>query len=78
VSASKQTPKMTTAEKNAAIKAANQSGVNPNNDAGAAATAAQQKANVAASKEQQKQNAELKTRQGQQDLEKQLKTQSGR
>lgn len=69
---SKEAPKMTTQEKNAAIKAANKSGVNPNNDAGVAATAAQQKANTAESKMVPKQNADLKGKAGQQALEKEL------
>lgn len=72
VKASKQQAKMTTAEKNAAIKAANQSGVNSNNDAGQAATAAQQKANVAESKTMPRQNAQFKTKNGHQQLEKEL------
>ncbi len=75
---SKETAKMSTADKNAAIKGANASGVNPNNDAGQAATAKQQKANVAASKELPKQNADLKTKQGQQQLEQSLQQKSSR
>ncbi len=47
---SKTQPKMTTAEKNAAIKAADKGLVNPNNDAGVGATAKMQKETTAASK----------------------------
>jgi len=51
VKASDKTKKMTTAEKNAAIKSANTKMVNPNNPSGSVAgTAVQQEANVAASK----------------------------
>jgi hypothetical protein len=78
VKESKETAKMTTAQKNAAIKAANSSGVNPNNDAGQAATSAQQKANVAKSKGMARQNTELKTKTGQQALEQELEQKSGR
>ncbi len=63
---------MTTAEKNAAAKDVNKSGVNPNNDAGVTATANQQKANVAASKGTPKANTELKSKDGQKQLSKEL------
>jgi hypothetical protein len=70
---SKETAKMTTAEKNAAIKDANKQSVNPENPSGStAATSAQQKANTAESKATPKQNTELKTKEGQKQLEKDL------
>ncbi|MFO1311351.1 MAG: hypothetical protein U1F41_04730 [Burkholderiales bacterium] len=70
---SKETPKMTTAEKNTAIKDANKMAINPENPSGSvAATAAQQKANTAESKATPKQNTEIKTKAGQQQLEKEL------
>jgi len=47
---SKEVPKATTAEKNAAIKASNKGQVNPNNTAGVGATATMQKETTAASK----------------------------
>jgi hypothetical protein len=73
VKASKEVPKMTTAEKNKAIKDVNKSGVNPENPSGSTtATAAQAKANTAASKEVPKQNTELKTKEGQKQLSKEL------
>ena len=70
---SKETAKMTTAEKNAAIKDVNKQAVNPENPSGStAATAAAQKANTAESKATPKQNVELKTKEGQKALEKDL------
>ena len=71
---SKEVSKMTTAEKNAAIKEVNKQAVNPENPSGStAATAAQQKANTAESKATPKQNTELKGKEGQKVLEKDLK-----
>jgi hypothetical protein len=62
VKASKATPKMTTAEKNKAIKDANKQMINPDNPSGSAAgTAAQQKANVDASKGQPRQKQTINT-----------------
>lgn len=62
VKASKQTAKMTTAEKNKAIKDVNKQMVNPENPSGSAAgTAAQQKANVAVSKGEPKQKVKVNT-----------------
>ncbi|MFO1325270.1 MAG: hypothetical protein U1F15_14590 [Burkholderiales bacterium] len=72
VKASKEVPKMTTAEKNKAIKEVNKSMVNPENTSGTAGTAAMQKADVAASKGAPKANTELKTKEGQKALEKEL------
>ena len=70
---SKETAKMTTAEKNAAIKDVNKQAVNPENPSGStAATSAQQKANTAESKATPKQNTEFKTKEGQKQLEKDL------
>jgi len=76
VKASKETAKMTTAEKNKAIKEVNKTSVNPNNDAGQAATAKMQKETTAVSKATPKQNTELKTKQGQQQLSKELQEKS--
>jgi hypothetical protein len=62
VKASKATTKMTTAEKNKAIKDVNKQMVNPDNPSGSAAgTAAQQKANVDASKGQPRQKQTINT-----------------
>ena len=61
VQASKQTAKMTTDEKNKAIKETNKKMVNPENPSGVAGTAEQQKANVAASKGQPKQTQKINT-----------------
>jgi hypothetical protein len=70
---SKEVSKMTTAEKNAAIKSVNKQAVNPENPSGStAATAAQQKANTAESKATAKQNVELKTPEGKKELAKDL------
>jgi hypothetical protein len=70
---SKDTAKMTTAEKNAAIKDVNKQAVNPENPSGSVAgTAAQQKANTAESKATPKQNTELKGKEGQKELAKEL------
>ncbi len=64
---------MSTADKNAAIKASNKAMVNPDNPSGSVAgTAAQQKANVAESKGTPKANADLKTKEGQKQLDKGL------
>ena len=74
---SKEVSKMTTAEKNAAIKDVNKQAVNPENPSGStAATAAQQKANTAESKGTPKQNTELKTPEGKKQLEKELQKKS--
>ncbi|MBK9114896.1 MAG: hypothetical protein IPM22_04470 [Betaproteobacteria bacterium] len=74
VKASKETAKMTTQEKNAAIKASNKAMINPDNPSGSVAgTAAQQKANVAESKGTPKANVDLKTKEGQKKLDEGLK-----
>jgi hypothetical protein len=73
---SKETAKMTTAEKNKAIKEVNKEPVNPNNSASTAATAKEQAANTAKSKELPKQNTELKTKEGQKELAKELQQKS--
>ena len=71
VKASKATTKMTTAEKNKAIKDVNKQMVNPDNPSGSVAgTAAQQKANVEASKGQPKQTVNVNTLGSQKALEK--------
>ena len=76
---SKETAKMTTAEKNKAIKDVNKQMVNPDNPSGSVAgTAAMQKATTAESKAVPKQNTELKTKQGQQSLEKDLQQKSSK
>jgi hypothetical protein len=73
VKASKETAKMTTAEKNQALKEVNKQMVNPDNPSGSVATtAASQKANVDASKGTPKANVELKTKEGQKQLDKGL------
>ena len=59
VKKSKATEKMTTDEKNKAIKDVNTKMVNPNNSSGVAATAKMQKENTSASKEQSKQIVNL-------------------
>src|SRR5262245_11979369 len=70
---SKDTAKMTTQEKNKAIKDVNKQMVNPDNPSGSVAgTAAQQKANTAESKGQPKANTELKSKEGQKQLSKEL------
>jgi hypothetical protein len=62
VKASKATTKMTTAEKNKAIKDANKQMVNPDNPSGSVAgTAAQQKANVEVSKGEPRQKQTINT-----------------
>ena len=77
VKASKEVTKMTTAEKNKAIKESNTKMINPDNPSGSVAgTAAQQKANVAESKGQPKANVELKTKEGQKALSKELQEKS--
>ena len=74
VKASKETAKMSTADKNKAIKDVNKQMVNPDNPSGSVATtAASQKANVDASKGTPKANVELKTKEGQKALDKDLK-----
>jgi len=73
VKESKGVAKMTTAEKNKAIKEVNKSPVNPENPSGSVAgTAAQQQMNVKDSKAVPKQNTELKTKEGQKQLSKEL------
>ena len=71
---SKETAKMTTAEKNQMAKDVNKSAVNPNNSSGATATANMQKQTTAESKATPKQNTELKTKEGQKELSKELKS----
>lgn len=74
---SKETAKMTTADKNKAIKEVNKQIVNPDNPSGSVAgTAAMQKATTAESKAVPKQNTELKTKEGQKALEKDLQKKS--
>jgi len=73
VKASKETAKMTTADKNKAIKASEKAMTNPDNPSGSVAgTAAQQKANVADSKGTPKANVDLKTKEGQKQLDKSM------
>ena len=72
VKRSKDVAKMTTAEKNKAMKEANKSMANPENPTGGVATAAQQKTSVAESKAMPKQNTEMKTKEGQKQLQKGL------
>lgn len=69
---SKETAKMSTADKNAAIKASEKGLVNPNNPSGVAGTAKMQKETTAESKGTPKANVELKTKAGQQSLDKEL------
>ncbi|HTQ01389.1 MAG TPA: hypothetical protein VMN56_18885 [Casimicrobiaceae bacterium] len=76
VKASKEVSKMTTAEKKAFAAEINKQMINPNNDAGTAATAKMQKETTAVSKATPKQNTELKTKQGQQQLSKELQEKS--
>ncbi len=68
VKASKSTDKMTTAEKNKAIKDVNAQMVNPNNSSGVDATAKMQKENTAASKNQPRQKVDLNTPEAQKAL----------
>ena len=72
VKASKETTKMTTAEKNKAIKDVNKMQVNPDNSAGVGATAKMQKETTMESKGQPKANADLKGKSGQKELSKEL------
>jgi hypothetical protein len=79
VQTSKETAKMTSADKNKALKEANKQMVNPDNPSGSVAgTAAQQKANVAESKGTPKANVDLKTKEGQKALEKDLQQKSSK
>jgi hypothetical protein len=71
VKASKATTKMTTAEKNKAIKDVNKQMVNPENPSGSVAgTAAQQKANVEVSKGEPRQSVNVNTLGSQKAMEK--------
>ena len=70
VKASKETAKMTTAEKNKAIKDVNTKMVNPDNSAGAGATARMQRETTAASKETKKQRPDLSTPEAQKAMQK--------
>ena len=67
---SKTQPKMTTADKNMAIKDVNKKQVNPDNSAGAGATATMQKETTAASTEVPKMKTNLNTPEAQKALEK--------
>ena len=69
---SKETAKLSTADKKTAIKAADKGLVNPNNPTGVAGTAMMQKETTAESKMVGKQNTEIKTKAGQKQLDKQL------
>jgi len=70
VKASKATAKMSTAEKNKAIKDVNTQMVNPENSAGVGATARMQKENMAASKETPKQRPNMATPEAQKAMQK--------
>ncbi len=70
VQKSKETTKMTTAEKNKAIKGVNTQMVNPENTSGVAGTSRQQTGNVAASKEQPKQRPNMNTPEAQKGIQK--------
>jgi len=70
VKASKETAKMTTAEKNKAVKDANSRMTNPDNSSGTAATANMQKESTAASKAQTKQKVNINTPEGQKAMQK--------
>jgi Ni/Co efflux regulator RcnB len=70
VKASKATEKMTTDEKNKALKDVNTKMVNPNNAGGVEATAKMQKETTAASKEQAKQKVNLGTPEAQKAMQK--------
>ena len=70
VKASKATEKMTTDEKNKAIKDVNTKMVNPNNSGGVEATAKAQKETTAASKEQPRQKVQLGTPEAQKAMQK--------
>ena len=67
---SKESAKMTTAEKNAAIKDVNTKSVNPENTAGAAATARSQQQTTAASKATAKNRPNLGTPEAQKAMQK--------
>jgi len=69
---SKETAKLSTADKKAVLKANDKGLVNPNNPTGVAGTAMMQKETTAESKMVGKQNTEIKTKAGQKQLEKQL------
>ncbi len=69
---SKETAKLSTADKKAALKANDKGLVNPNNPTGVAGTAMMQKETTAESKMVGKQNTEIKTKAGQKQLDKQL------
>ena len=70
VKSSKQTGKMTTDEKNQAIRNVNTQSVNPENPSGAGGTSRQQKANVTASKNQPKQPVNMNTPEAQKSMQK--------
>jgi hypothetical protein len=70
VKASKSSTKMTSAEKNKAIKDANTKMVNPDNSSGTAATAGMQKETTAASKATAKQRPNINTPEGQKAMQK--------
>lgn len=77
VKASKEVTKMSTADKNKAIKDVNKQMVNPDNPSGGVAgTAAMQKSTTAASKGTPKANADLKSKDAQKALEKELQQKS--
>jgi len=70
VKASKDAAKMTSAEKNKAIRDANTKMVNPDNSSGTAATANMQKDTTAASKATAKQRPNMNTPEGQKAMQK--------
>ena len=70
VKRSKQSAKMTTAEKNKAIRAVNENTVNPENTSGVGATDRAQKASTAASKATTKQRPDLSTPEAQKAMQK--------
>ena len=70
VKKSNETAKMTTDDKNKAIKNVNKQAVNPENSGGVGNTSRQQTGNVAASKEQPKQRPDLSTPEAQKAMQK--------
>lgn len=67
---SRETPKMTSAAKNTAIKEKNKMQLNPNNSAGVGTTERMQKETTATSKQEAKQRVNLNTPEAQKALEK--------
>lgn len=76
VNASKQVTKLTKQEKSELAKDSSKRNTNPNNSAGAVATAEMQRQTTAASRGTGRQNVEFKTKEGQQQLDKDLRSKS--